>query len=47
MDIYRELSAAYTNYLGEQYEEFGRDIGVSLALIFIGSNSGANLDPKS
>lgn len=47
VDIYRELSAAYTNYLGAQYEEFGRDIGVSLALVFIGSNSGANLDPKS
>ena len=47
VDIYRELSAAYTNYLGGQYEEFGRDIGVSLALIFIGANSGANLDQKS
>jgi hypothetical protein len=47
VDIYRELSAAYTNYLGAQYEDFGRDIGIALALVFIGSNSGANLDPKS
>lgn len=47
VDIYRELSAAYTNYLGKQYEAFGRDIGVSLALVFIGANSAANLDPKS
>jgi hypothetical protein len=47
VDIYRELSAAYTNYLGAQYEDFGRDIGVSLALVFIGSNSDANVDPKS
>ena len=36
VDIYRELSAAYTNYLGAEYEAFGNDVGVALALVFIG-----------
>jgi len=45
VDIYREMSAAYTNYLGKDYESFGRDIGVSLALIFIGASEAAKANP--
>lgn len=45
VDIYREMSAAYTNYLGKDYESFGRDIGVSLALIFIGASDAAKANP--
>ena len=45
VDIYREMSAAYTNYLANQYESFGRDIGVSLALIFIGASDAAKANP--
>lgn len=37
VDIFREMSAAYTNYKAQEYEAFGKDIGVSLALILIGS----------
>ena len=33
--------------MGAEYEAFGNDVGVALALVFIGSNSRANLDPKS
>lgn len=45
VDIYREMSAAYTNYLAKEYESFGRDIGVSLALIFIGASEAAKANP--
>lgn len=45
VDIYREMSAAYTNYLAKEYESFGRDIGVSLALIFIGASDAAKMNP--
>ena len=45
VDIYREMSAAYTNYLAKNYESFGRDIGVSLALIFIGASDAARANP--
>lgn len=36
IDIYHDLSAAYTNYLAKEYESFGKDIGAALALTFIG-----------
>ena len=36
--IGREMSAAYTNYIEKEYEGFGRDIGVALALVFVGSS---------
>ena len=39
ISIYREMTAAYTNYIEKEYEGFGRDIGVALALIFVGSQS--------
>ena len=42
VEIYHEMSAAYTNYKVGEYEGFGRDIGVALALTFIGA-----CDPKS
>jgi len=45
VDIYREMSAAYTNYLAKDFESFGRDIGVSLALIFIGASDAAKANP--
>lgn len=45
VDIYREMSAAYTNYLAKEYESFGRDLGVSLTLVFIGASNAAKLDP--
>ena len=38
VDIYRELSAAYTNFYAKEYESFGRSIGASMALTFIGDN---------
>jgi hypothetical protein len=37
VEIYHEMTAAYTNYKLKEYEGFGRDIGVVLALTFIGS----------
>lgn len=37
VDIYKELSAAYTSYYAKEYEEFGKDVGIALALSFIGS----------
>ena len=37
VEIYHEMSAAYTNYNVGEYEGFGRDVGVALALIFIGA----------
>ena len=37
VDIFREMTAAYTNYKAEEYEAFGKDIGISLAMILIGS----------
>jgi hypothetical protein len=37
VEIYQEMSAAYTNYKVAEYEGFGRDIGVALALVFIGA----------
>jgi len=36
IDIYHDLSAAYTNYLAKEFEQFGKDIGAALALTFIG-----------
>lgn len=45
VDIYREMSAAYTNYMGKEFEDFGKDIGVSLSLIFIGASNAAKLQP--
>lgn len=45
VDIYREMSAAYTNYLAKEYESFGRDLGVSLTLVFIGASNAAKVDP--
>merc|ERR1711959_259799 len=36
VDIYRELSAAYTNFFAKQYEQFGIDIGSAFTLVFIG-----------
>ena len=36
VDIFRELSAAYTNYVAQQYEQFGMSVGSALALVFIG-----------
>lgn len=37
VEIYKEMSAAYTNYNAKEFEGFGRDVGVSLALVFIGA----------
>jgi len=37
VEIYREMSAAYTNYSEKKFEGFGRDIGVAMALVFIGA----------
>ena len=33
------MTAAYTNYKLGAYEGFGRDIGVALAITFIGTTS--------
>ena len=44
VDIYRELSAAYTGYYAKEYEVFGRDVGAALALTFIGPAGVAKLD---
>lgn len=45
VDIYREMSAAYTNYMAKEYEAFGKDVGISLALIFIGASNAARVNP--
>lgn len=45
VDIYREMQAAYTNYLAKQYESFGRDVGVAITLVFIGASDAAKLNP--
>jgi hypothetical protein len=45
VDIYREMSAAYTNYMGKEYEAFGKDIGISMTLIFIGASNAARVNP--
>lgn len=37
VDIYKELSAAYTSYYAKEYEAFGKDVGIAVALTFIGS----------
>ena len=37
IDIYKELSAAYTSYYAKEYEAFGKDVGIAVALTFIGS----------
>ena len=37
VDIYNVMSAAYTNYKAPEYEAFGKDVGISLAMILIGS----------
>jgi len=49
MDVYREMSAAYTNYRAGEFEGFGRDIGIALALIFIGAtdSTASNIDPTA
>ena len=39
VDYYRELSAAYTNFYAKEYEAFGRSIGTSMAMTFIGDMS--------
>ena len=41
VEIYHEISAAYTSYKVAEYENFGRDMGVAMALVFIGA-----CDPK-
>lgn len=45
VDIYNEMSAAYTNYMGKEYENFGKDLGISLSLVFIGASNAAKLQP--
>jgi hypothetical protein len=45
VDVYREMSAAYTNYMGKEYEAFGKDIGISMTLIFIGASNAARINP--
>ena len=45
VDIYNEMSAAYTNYLAKEYESFGKDIGISLSLVFIGASNAARVHP--
>jgi len=37
VEIYKEMSAAYTNYQAKEFEGFGRDIGIAMALVFIGA----------
>mmetsp|Transcript_2653 Transcript_2653/g.4447 ORF Transcript_2653/g.4447 Transcript_2653/m.4447 type:complete len:262 (-) Transcript_2653:76-861(-) len=39
VEIYQEMSEAYTNYQAKEYEQFGEDLGASLALVFIGSQA--------
>ena len=36
VDIYRELSAAYTNFWAKEYENFGRGMGAAFAKVFLG-----------
>jgi hypothetical protein len=36
------MTAAFTNYQKGEYEGFGRNLGVALALIFIEANEGSN-----
>jgi len=36
ISIFREMSAAYTNYSAKEFEGFGRDVGVALAMVFVG-----------
>lgn len=43
VDIYRELSAAYTNFFAKQYHQFGIDIGAAFALVFIGPAQASKL----
>ena len=43
VEIYHEMSAAYTNYKVGEYEGFGRDIGVTMALVFIGACDSKNI----
>lgn len=43
VEIYREMSAAYTNYNDKNFEGFGRDIGIAMALVFIGAGD-SNID---
>lgn len=38
VNVFREFSAAYTNYFAKHYEQFGKDIGSALALVFIGKD---------
>lgn len=37
VEIYKEISAAYTNYKVGEFEGFGRDLGVAMALVFMGA----------
>ena len=46
VDIYHDLSAAYTNYLAKEYEQFGQDIGAALALTFIGPAAKSKLSDE-
>ena len=43
VEIYEELSKAYTNYEAKVYKDFGKDVGVALALVFIGKHDGGEL----
>jgi hypothetical protein len=36
------MTAAFTNYQKREYEGFGRDLGVALAMIFIEANEGSH-----
>jgi len=45
VDIYQEMSAAYTSYIAKDFEGFGRDVGVAMSLIFIGASNAAKLKP--
>lgn len=45
VNIYNEMRAAFTNYIGKQYKQFGKDVGVALALTYIGANDVAKLNP--
>lgn len=37
VEIYKEMSAAYTNYQAGEFEGFGRDVGIAMSLVFIGA----------
>lgn len=37
VEIYKEMSAAYTNYQEHNFEGFGRDVGIAMSLVFIGA----------